>query len=64
MEDDETQKEDIVLKIIKQKGFKILKEDSVAGLDSGDEEIDEWLNANNEEIRRIISKYSIKLKKN
>ena len=63
LEDDETQKEDIVLKIIKQKGFKILKEDSAAGLDSGDEEIDERLNASNEEIRRIISKYSIKLKK-
>ena len=63
LEDDETQKEDIVLKIIKQKGFKILKEDSAAGLDSGDEEIDEWLNTNNEEIRRIISKYSTKLKK-
>ena len=53
--------EDVVLKIIKQKGFKILKEEDVVGLDSGDEEIDEHLNAINNKIEKIILKYENKL---
>ena len=53
--------EDVVLKIIKQKGFKILKEEDVVGLDSGDEEIDEHLNVINNKIEKIILKYENKL---
>ena len=53
--------EDVVLKIIKQKGFKILKEEDAVGLDSGDEEIDEHLNAINNKIEKIILKYENKL---
>ena len=53
--------EDVVLKIIKQKGFKILKEEDVVGLDSGDEEIDEHLNSINNKIEKIILKYENKL---
>lgn len=53
--------EDVVLKIIKQKGFKILKEEDVVGLDSGDEEIDEHLNTINNKIEKIILKYENKL---
>lgn len=53
--------EDVVLKIIKQKGFKILKEEDAVGLDSGDEEIDEHLNSINNKIEKIILKYENKL---
>lgn len=53
--------EDVVLKIIKQKGFKILKEEDAVGLDSGDEEIDEHLNTINNKIEKIILKYENKL---
>lgn len=53
--------EDVVLKIIKQKGFKILKEEGVIGLDSGDEEIDDHLNTINNKIEKIILKYENKL---
>ena len=55
--------EDVVLKVIKQKGFKILKEEGVIGLDSGDEEIDEQLNSINNKIEKIILKYERKLTK-